>query len=101
MPERLIMRVISVIDEMMMLLQTEQVGKNYKKVYYVNSVVERRWAKAPHRQITGHKDLLSSRDIQAMRTSIFPGDEVGASRPCEATCAQADGHGEATIWSHS
>ena len=91
-------------------------------------------AKAPTRQITGHKDLLSSRDahIQAMRKSIPeldesvtnaietrqmqqaefvtavyrkrsrhqgvpPGDEVGASRPCEATCEQADDPGEATI----
>ena len=87
-------------------------------------------AKAPTCQITGRKDLLSSRDahIQAMRKSIPeldesvtnvieirqmqqaefvaavcrkcsspPGDEVGASRPCEATCEQADGPGEATI----
>ena len=95
-------------------------------------------AKALTRQITGHKDLLSSRDahIQAMRKSIpeldesvtnaieirqmqqaefvtavnrkcsrhqgvRPGEEVGASRPCEATCEQADDPGEATIQFHS
>ena len=28
---------------------------------------------------------------------VRPGDEVGASHPCEATCEQADGPGEATI----
>ena len=95
-------------------------------------------AKAPTRQITGHKDLLSSRDvhIQAMRKSIpeldesvmnaieirqmqqaefvtavyrkcsrhqgvSPGDEVGASHPCDATCEQAGDPGEATIRFHS
>ena len=91
-------------------------------------------AKALTRQITGHKDLLSSRDahIQAMRKSIpeldenltnaieirqmqqaefvtavyrkcsrhqevLPGDEVGASRPCEATCEQADDPGDHSV----
>ena len=95
-------------------------------------------AKALTRQITGHKDLLSSRDayIQVMRGSILeldesvtnaietrqiqqaefvaavcrkcsrhqglpPGDEVGACRPCEAMCEQADDPGEATIQFHS
>ena len=108
------------IDEMMTLLESDDV------------------AKAPTREITGHKDLLSSRDfqIQAMRKSIPeldesvmnaleirqmqqaeivaavyrkfsrhqgdpPGDEVGASHPCEATCEQADDLGEATIRFHS
>ena len=120
MPERLIMTVISMIDEMMALLGRDG------------------GAKVPTRQITGHKDLLSSRDayIQAMRKSILeldesvtnaietrqmqqaesvaavyrkcsrhqdvpPGDEVGASCPCEATCEQADDPDEATIRLHS
>ena len=53
MPERPIMMVISMIDEMMTLLVSDDE------------------AKAPTRQITGHKDLSSSRDahIQAMRKS--------------------------------
>ena len=92
-------------------------------------------AKAPTRLITGHKDLLSSRDacIQAMRKSVRELDEsvrnaiqirqmqqtefvaavyhkcsrhqevpqVGASRPCQATCEQADDPSEATIQFHS
>ena len=45
MPERLIMRVISMIDEMMTLLESDDE------------------AKAPTRQITGHKDLLSSSEL--------------------------------------
>ena len=47
------------IDEMMTLLESDDE------------------AKAPSRQITGHKDLLSSRDayIQAMRKSIPELDE--------------------------
>ena len=32
---------------------------------------------------------------------VPPGDEVGASRPCEAMCEQADDPGEATIQFHS
>ena len=133
MQERLIMRVISMIDEMMTLLESEQSGEDNKKAYYVKRCDQRDdEAKAPTRQITGHKDLLSCRDahIQAMRRSIPeldesvtnavgvglvqqaefaaavcrkcsrhqglpPGDEVGATRPCEATCEQADEPGEA------
>ena len=59
MPERLITKVISMIDEMMTFVERDDE------------------AKAPTRQITGHKDLLSSRDvhIQAMRKSIPELDE--------------------------
>ena len=32
---------------------------------------------------------------------VPPGDEVGASRPCEAKCEQTDDPGEATIQFHS
>ena len=32
---------------------------------------------------------------------VSPGDEVGASRPCEATCELTDDPGEATIQFHS
>ena len=96
------------IDEMMTLLESDDE------------------AKAPTRQITGHKDLLSSSEldesvtnaieIRQMQQAEFvtavyrkcsrhqgvpPGDEVGASRPCEATCEQADDPGEATIQFHS
>ena len=71
-------------------------------------------AKALTRQITGHKDLLSSSEldesvtnaieIRRMQQAEFvaavyrkcsrhegvpPGDEVGASRPCAATCERA------------
>ena len=41
-PERLITRVISMIDEMMTLLESEQVSEDNKKAYYVKSLVERR-----------------------------------------------------------
>ena len=83
-------------------------------------------AKAPTHQITGHKDMLFSSDldesvtnaieIRQMQQAEFvvavyrkcsrhqgvpPGDEVGASHPCEATCEQADDPGEATIQFHS
>ena len=34
-------------------------------------------------------------------TEVPPGDEVGASRPCEAKCEQTDDPGEATIQFHS
>ena len=92
-------------------------------MYYVKSLVERDdEAKAPTRQITGHKDLLSSSEldesvtnaieIRLMQQAEFvtaihrkcsrhqgvpPGDEVGTLHPCEATCEQADDPGEATI----
>ena len=83
-------------------------------------------AKALTRQITGHKDLLSSSEldesvtnaieIRQMQQAEFvaavyrkcsrhqgvpPGEEVGASHPCEATCEQADDPSEATIQFHS
>ena len=45
------------IDEMMTLFESEQVGEVNKKAYYVERDDE---AKAPTRQITGHKDLLFS-----------------------------------------
>ena len=64
--------------EMMTLLESEQAGEDNKKAYHVKSFVERDdEAKALTRQITGHKDLLSSRDvhIQAMRKSILELDE--------------------------
>ena len=89
------------IDEMMTLLESDDE------------------AKAPTRQITGQKNLLSSRDahIQATRTSIPEFDKsvtsvieirqmqqaefVAAVLSCEATCEQADHPGEATIQFHS
>ena len=127
MPERLIMKVISMIDEMMTLLESVHVGEVNKKAYYVKSLVERDdEAKAPTRQITGHKDLSFSSEfdgsvtnaieIRQMQLAEFvtavyrkcsrhqgvpPGDEVGASHPCEAMCEQADDPGEATIQFHS
>ena len=108
MPERLIMRVISVIVEMMMLHESDDE------------------AKALTRQITGHENLLSSSELDESVTNdteirqvqqaefisahyrkcsrhqgVVSGDEVGASHPCEATCEQADDPGEATIQFHS
>ena len=96
------------IDEMMTLLKSDDE------------------AKAPTRQITGHKDLLSSSEldesvtnaieIRQMQQAEFvtavyrkcsrhqevpPGDEVGASRPCQAKCEQTDDPKEATIQFHS
>ena len=55
MPARLIMRVISTIDEMMTLLESDDE------------------AKAPTRQITGHKDLLSS---SALDESVTNAKEI-------------------------
>ena len=55
MPERLIMRVISMIDEMMTLLVS---GDD---------------AKAQFRQITGHKDLLSSSELDECVTNAIAG----------------------------
>ena len=40
-PERLIMKVISMIDEMMILLESGQVGEVNMKAYYVKSLVEK------------------------------------------------------------
>ena len=96
------------IDEMMTLLESD--GE----------------AKGLTRQITGHRDLLSSSELDESVTNaieirqmqqaqfvtavyrkcsrhqgVSPGDEVGASRPCEATCEQVDDPGEATIQFHS
>ena len=113
------------IDEMMTLLVSVQVGEDNKKANYVKSVGADE-AKALSRQITGHKDLLFSSEfdesvtnaieIRQMQQAEFvtavhrkcsrhqgvpPGDEVGASHPCEATCVQADGPGVATIRFHS
>ena len=94
--------------------------------YYVKSLVERDdEAKALTRQITGHKDLLFSSELDEsvmnaieirqvqqaeFATAVYrkcsrhqgvpPGDEVGASHPCEATCEQADDPGEATTRFH-
>ena len=110
------------IVEMMTLLESVQDGE---KACYVNSFDERDdEAKASTRQITGHKDLLSSSEldesvtnaieIRQMQQAEFvtavcrkcsrhqgvpPGDE--ASHPCEATCEQTDGPGKATFRSHS
>ena len=115
------------IDEMMTLFESVQVGEDNKKAYYVKGFDERDdEVKAPTRQITGHKDLLFSSEfdesvmnaieIRQMQQAEFvtavyrkcsrhegvpPGDEVGASHPCEATCDQADDPGEATIRFHS
>ena len=96
------------IDEMMTLLESDDE------------------AKALTRQITGHKDLLSSSELDESVTNAIQirqmqqaefvtavyrecsrhqevplGDEVGASRPCEAKCVQTDDPGEATIQFHS
>ena len=115
------------IDKMMTLLESAQVRADNKKAYCVKSLIERDdEAKAPTRQITGHKDLLSSSELDESVTNTIetrqmqqaefvtavyrkcsrhqgapPGDEAGASRPCEATCEQADDPGEATIQFHS
>ena len=115
------------IDEMMTLLESVQVGEDNKKACYVKSFVERDdEAKALIRQITGHKDLLFSSEldesvtnaieIRQMQQAEFvtavyrkcsrhqgvpPGDEVGASHPCVATSEHADGPGEATTQLHS
>ena len=53
MPERLIMRIISMIDEMMTLLESDDE------------------AKALTRQITGHKDLLSSGELDESVTNAI------------------------------
>ena len=45
--------------------------------------------------------LRSDRLSQVFETLRTLGDEVGASRPCEAKCEQADDPGEATIQFHS
>ena len=60
MPERLILRVISMIDEMMTLLESVQVGEDIKKAYFDERDDE---AKALTRQITGHKDLLVQQSL--------------------------------------
>ena len=50
--------------EGMTLLESVQVGEDIKKAYYVKSFVVRDdETKAPTRQITGHKDLLSSSEL--------------------------------------
>ena len=52
------------IEEMMTLLETEQVGEDKKKAYYVKSFDERDdKAKAPTRQITGR----GNRSLSSMR----------------------------------
>ena len=80
-----VLEVISMIDEMVTLLGAEQVGDDNKKAYCVKSFDERDdEAKAPARQIAGHKDAiddykdqLSSKDahIEAMQKSIHELDE--------------------------
>ena len=107
MPERLIMMFISMIDEMMTLPESEQVGNDDKKAYYVKSFDERDdEAKALTRQIdesvTNAIEIRQMQQAECSRHQGVPsGDEVGASRPCEATCEQADGPGEATTRFHS
>ena len=60
------------IDEMMTLLESEQVGEDNKKAYYVKSLVERDdEAKALTGQITGHKDLLSSSEFDESVTNAI------------------------------
>ena len=105
--ERPILMVISMIDEMMTFLESD-----YE-------------AKALTRQVTGHKDLLSSSELDESVTNAIenrqmqqaefvtavyhkctrhqevPPGEVGASRPCEAQCEQADDPGEVTFQFHS
>ena len=113
------------IDET--LFESVQDGEVNKKAYYVKSFDEiDDEAKEPTRQITGHKDLLSSSELDESVTNAIetrqmqqvefvaavcrncsrhqgvpPGDEVGASRPYEAKCEQTDDPGEATIQFHS
>ena len=111
------------IDEMMTPLESVQVGEVNKKANYVKNFVERDdEAKAPTRQIIGHKDLFSRCELDESVTNaietrqmfvatvyrkcsrhqeVSPRDEVGASHPCEATCEQADDPSEATIQFHS
>ena len=65
------------IDEMMTLLETEQVGEVNKKAYYVKSFVERDdEAKAQTCQITGHKDLLSSSELDESVTNTIETRQV-------------------------
>ena len=72
MPERLIMQVISMIDEMMTLLESVQVREDNKNAYNAKSLVERDdEAKGPTRQITGHKDLLSSSELDESVTNVI------------------------------
>ena len=72
MPERLIMMVISMIDEMMTLLVSEQVEEDNKKAYYVKSLVDTDdEAEAPRRQITGHEDLLFSSEFDESVTNAI------------------------------
>ena len=111
----------------MTLLESVHDGEVNKKAYYVRSFVEKDdEAEAPTRQITGHKDLLSSSELDESVTNAVefsqmqqaefistvyrkcsrhqedpPGNEVVALRPCEATCEQTDDSGEATIQFHS
>ena len=60
------------IDEMMTLLESEQDGEVNKKACYVKSFVEKDdEAKAPTRQITGHKDLLSSSELDESVTNAI------------------------------
>ena len=73
MPERLIVRVISMVDEMMTLLETEQDGEDNKKAYYVKSFVERDdEAKAPTRQITGQGSVVQQRRPHSGHAEIDP-----------------------------
>ena len=59
------------IGEMMTLLESVQVGEVNKKAYHVKSFDEKDdEAKAPTRQVTGHKDLLSSRDVHIQPTEL-------------------------------
>ena len=74
-------RVISMIDEMVTLVEAEQVGDDNNKAYCIKSFEEREdEAKAPARHedaIDDHKDQLSNKDadIEAVRESIFELDE--------------------------
>ena len=47
-------------------------------------------------------NAIETRQMQQAEfvTAVPPGDEVGASHPCEATCEHADDLGEATIQFH-
>ena len=95
MPERPIKWVISMIDEMMTLLESEQVGEVNKTAYYVKSLVERdNEAKAPTRQITGHKDLLSSSELDESVTNAIKIRQMQQAEFVSAVCRKCSRHQE-------
>ena len=81
------------IDEMMTLLESEQGGEVNKNAYYVKSLVERDdEAKAPTRQITGHKDLLSSSELDESVTNAIEIRQMQQAEFVAAVCRNCSRH---------